>query len=75
MYDNELTRADTTHLSIESHYLIGMAVLYTVGVAGPAGMFVRTLLHLGVTPPRSPDRSRSCVARSSTPSSTPACTR
>lgn len=40
--------ADTTHLSVEENYLIGMCVLCANRSYGTAGMFARTLLHLGV---------------------------
>ena len=42
------TEADTRMLSVEENYLIGMCVLYALHSFGPAGMFARTLLHLGV---------------------------
>ncbi|MFD6529568.1 hypothetical protein [Streptomyces sp. NPDC060184] len=42
------TEADTRVLSVEENYLIGMCVLYALHCFGPAGMFARTLLHLGV---------------------------
>jgi hypothetical protein len=37
----------TEHLSIEENYLLGACVLYATKNVGPAGMFVKTLLHLG----------------------------
>lgn len=38
---------DTRHISLEENYLIGTCVLYAAGHHGTAGMFVKTLLHLG----------------------------
>lgn len=39
--------ADTTHLSLEENYLIGLAVLAALGRFDTAAMFAKTLLHLG----------------------------
>jgi alkylhydroperoxidase/carboxymuconolactone decarboxylase family protein YurZ len=39
--------ADTTHLSLEENYLIGLAVLAALGRHDTATMFAKTLLHLG----------------------------
>src|SRR5262245_39742912 len=44
-----LLEADTTHLSVEENYLIGMAVLCATRSYSTAAMFAKTLLHLGVT--------------------------
>jgi hypothetical protein len=41
--------ADTTHLSLEENYLLGMCVLCAARSWGPAGMFAKTLRHLGVS--------------------------
>jgi alkylhydroperoxidase/carboxymuconolactone decarboxylase family protein YurZ len=40
--------SDTRHLSVAENYLIGMAVLCAQRSFGPAAMFAKTLLHLGV---------------------------
>ena len=40
--------ANTTHLSVDENYLIGMCVLCATKSYSTAGMFARTLLHLGV---------------------------
>ena len=40
--------ADTTYLSVEENYLLGMCVLCAARSYATAGMFARTLLHLGV---------------------------
>jgi hypothetical protein len=39
---------DTTHLSLEENYLVGMCVLCATKSWGPATMFAKTLRHLGV---------------------------
>jgi len=39
--------ADTEHLSLEENYLLGFAVLAALGHHETAGMFAKTLLHLG----------------------------
>jgi hypothetical protein len=39
--------ADTTFLSVTENYLLGMVVLCAVRSYASAGMFARTLLHLG----------------------------
>ncbi|NUP08236.1 MAG: hypothetical protein HOW73_19475 [Polyangiaceae bacterium] len=41
--------SDTTHLSVEENYLIGMTVLFATRAYAPACMFAKTLLHLGVS--------------------------
>ncbi|GLW04060.1 hypothetical protein [Streptomyces lavendulae] len=41
-------QADGRLLSVEENYLLGMCVLYATHCPEPAGMFARTLLHLGV---------------------------
>jgi alkylhydroperoxidase/carboxymuconolactone decarboxylase family protein YurZ len=40
--------ADTTNLSIDENYLIGMCVLCATKSYSTAGMFARTLMHVGV---------------------------
>jgi alkylhydroperoxidase/carboxymuconolactone decarboxylase family protein YurZ len=40
--------ADTTHLSLEENYLLGMCVLCVTKTWGPAAMFAKTLRHIGV---------------------------
>jgi alkylhydroperoxidase/carboxymuconolactone decarboxylase family protein YurZ len=40
--------ADTTHLSHEENYLLGMTVLCAMRSYDTAAMFAKTLLHLGV---------------------------
>lgn len=39
--------ANTAQLSLEENYLLGMAVLAALGRYDTAGMFAKTLLHLG----------------------------
>jgi hypothetical protein len=39
--------ADTTELSLEENYLLGLAVLSALGRYDTAAMFAKTLLHLG----------------------------
>ncbi|HYQ42600.1 MAG TPA: hypothetical protein VER11_11555 [Polyangiaceae bacterium] len=39
--------ANTAELSLEENYLLGMAVLAALGRYDTAGMFAKTLLHLG----------------------------
>jgi hypothetical protein len=43
-----LLEADEAHLSAADNYLIGMCVLCATRAYGPAAMFAKTLLHLGV---------------------------
>lgn len=43
-----LMQADTTELSVEENYLLGMVVLAASHYHGPAAMFARVLLHRGV---------------------------
>ena len=40
--------SDAEHLSVADNYLIGVCVLCATKSYGPAGMFAKTLLHLGV---------------------------
>jgi len=40
--------ADSTQLTPAENYLLGACVLYATGRSATAGMFVKTLLHLGV---------------------------
>ncbi len=48
MHRCHLTEADTTHLSVEENYLLGVCVLAALRSYGPAGMFAKTLRHRGV---------------------------
>jgi hypothetical protein len=48
MHRYHLIEADTTHLSVEENYLLGMCVLCATKSYSTAGMFAKTLLHLGV---------------------------
>jgi len=41
--------SDTRQLSVAENYLIGLAVLCATKSYGTAGMFAKTLLHLGVS--------------------------
>ena len=41
---------DEALLSVQENYLIGLCVLCAQGRWGPAGMFARTLAHLGTDP-------------------------
>lgn len=47
LHSYHVLASDTTHLSIEENYLIGMCVLCALKSYSTAGMFARTLLHLG----------------------------
>jgi hypothetical protein len=48
LHGYHVMEADTTNLSVEDNYLIGMCVLCVVRSYATAGMFAKTLLHLGV---------------------------
>ena len=48
LHQYHVIESRTEHLSIEENYLLGMTVLYATRRFGVAGMFARTLLHLGV---------------------------
>src|ERR1700749_2910527 len=51
--------SDTRHLSVAENYLLGMTVLCAQRNYGPAAMFAKTLLHIGV--PR--DKLLEAIAR------------
>jgi alkylhydroperoxidase/carboxymuconolactone decarboxylase family protein YurZ len=59
LHSYHVLEADTRHLSVEDNYLLGMVVLCALRNYGPAGMFAKTLVHLGV--PR--DRLLEATAR------------
>lgn len=42
-----LMEGDTTHLSLQENYLLGLVVLLTQRSFGTAAMFAKTLAHLG----------------------------
>jgi hypothetical protein len=44
-----LVEADTRLISLEENYLLGMVVLAALRAYAPAGMFAKTLLHLGTS--------------------------
>ncbi|HEX2687126.1 MAG TPA: hypothetical protein VHN14_10935 [Kofleriaceae bacterium] len=48
LHGYHILEADTRHLSSAENYLLGMAVLCAQRNWGPAAMFAKTLLHLGV---------------------------
>lgn len=48
LHGYHVLEADTRHLSITENYLLGMVVLCAQRNYGPAAMFAKTLLHLGV---------------------------
>ncbi|HET7504923.1 MAG TPA: hypothetical protein VFK02_28060 [Kofleriaceae bacterium] len=48
LHGYHVLESDTRHLSVAENYLLGMAVLCAQRSYGPAGMFAKTLLHLGV---------------------------
>jgi len=48
IYRYHALEANTAELSLEENYLLGLAVLCAVGRYDTAGMFAKTLLHLGV---------------------------
>src|SRR5215213_8895266 len=48
LHTYHVIEADTRHLSVEENYLLGMAVLCAQRAYGPAAMFAKTLLHMGV---------------------------
>jgi hypothetical protein len=48
LHGYHVLEADTRHLSIEDNYLLGMVVLCALRNYGPAAMFAKTLVHLGV---------------------------
>lgn len=48
LHSYHVLESDTRHLSIAENYLLGMTVLCAQRNWGPAAMFAKTLLHLGV---------------------------
>ena len=48
LHSYHVLQSDTTHLSVAENYLIGMTVLCAQRNYGPAAMFAKTLLHIGV---------------------------
>lgn len=48
LHGYHVLESDTDHLSIAENYLLGMVVLCAQRCYGPAKMFAKTLLHLGV---------------------------
>jgi alkylhydroperoxidase/carboxymuconolactone decarboxylase family protein YurZ len=49
LHGYHVLEADTRHLSVAENYLLGMVVLCAQRNFGPAAMFAKTLLHLGVS--------------------------
>jgi len=50
LHGYHVLESDTRYLSIAENYLLGMTVLCALRNFGPAEMFAKTLLHLGVPP-------------------------
>jgi alkylhydroperoxidase/carboxymuconolactone decarboxylase family protein YurZ len=48
LHGYHVLESDTRHLSVAENYLLGMTVLCAQRTWGPAAMFAKTLLHLGV---------------------------
>ena len=48
LHGYHVLESDTRHLSIAENYLLGMTVLCAQRSWGPAAMFAKTLVHLGV---------------------------
>lgn len=48
LHGYHVLESDTRHLSVQDNYLLGMVVLCALRNYGPAAMFAKTLLHLGV---------------------------
>lgn len=48
LHGYHVLESDTRYLSIPENYLLGMVVLCAQRAYGPAAMFAKTLLHLGV---------------------------
>src|SRR5215470_1577549 len=48
LHDYHVLESDTCHLSVAENYLLGMVVLCAQRNFGPAAMFAKTLIHLGV---------------------------
>ena len=49
LHTYHVLESDTHHLSFTENYLLGMVVLCTQRSYGPAAMFAKTLMHLGVS--------------------------
>jgi alkylhydroperoxidase/carboxymuconolactone decarboxylase family protein YurZ len=49
LHGYHVLESDTRHLSVAENYLLGMTVLCAQRNYGPAAMFAKTLLHLGVS--------------------------
>lgn len=48
LHGYHVLESDTRHLSVAENYLLGMVVLCAQRNFGPAAMFAKTLVHLGV---------------------------
>jgi alkylhydroperoxidase/carboxymuconolactone decarboxylase family protein YurZ len=48
LHGYHILESDTRHLSVAENYLLGMVVLSAQRNFGPAAMFAKTLMHLGV---------------------------
>jgi NAD(P)-dependent dehydrogenase (short-subunit alcohol dehydrogenase family) len=48
LHGYHVLESDTRHLSVTENYMLGMVVLCAQRSFGPAAMFAKTLLHLGV---------------------------
>jgi alkylhydroperoxidase/carboxymuconolactone decarboxylase family protein YurZ len=48
LHGYHVLESDTRHLSVAENYLLGMTVLCAQRNWGPAAMFAKTLLHLGM---------------------------
>jgi alkylhydroperoxidase/carboxymuconolactone decarboxylase family protein YurZ len=48
LHGYHVLESDTRHLSVAENYLLGMTVLCAQRNYGPAAMFAKTLVHLGV---------------------------
>jgi hypothetical protein len=48
LHGYHVLESDTRHLSVAENYLLGMVVLCAQRNFGPAAMFAKTLIHLGV---------------------------
>jgi alkylhydroperoxidase/carboxymuconolactone decarboxylase family protein YurZ len=48
LHGYHVLESDTRHLSVTENYLLGMVVLCAQRNFGPAAMFAKTLMHLGV---------------------------
>jgi alkylhydroperoxidase/carboxymuconolactone decarboxylase family protein YurZ len=48
LHSYHILQADTRYLSVAENYLLGMTVLCAQRNFGPAAMFAKTLIHIGV---------------------------